>query len=192
MASKEQLIQAMSARLIKQFDEAELLSDNNYFNKKVTTLPCKNTRIVTVTKHIPDKNNRQGHEFYTYDFIGHHSQNDHYDLTEISETILLIGFANDDISGYAPGDLVNMGFVPETGTNVYAIANMLQPDNYRLVCTDSRSYGPEYEAGHDGQPYYGPTYRDVFVRENLTVFDKIIAHRDIKIATETINSYVGD
>lgn len=192
MASKEQLIQAMSARLAKQFDEAELVSDNNHFDKKVTTLPCKNTRVVTVTKHIPDKNNKQGHEFYTYDFIGHHSPNDHYDLAGISETLLLIGFANDDISGHAPGDLVDMGFVPETGTNVCAIANMLQPDNYRLVCADSRSYGPEYEAGHDGQPYYGPTYRDVFVRENLTVFDKVIAHRDIKIATETVNNYVGD
>lgn len=192
MASREQLIHAMADRLAKQFDEAKLLPDNDYFDKKVTTLPCKNTRVVTVTKHIPDKNNNQGHEFYTYEFIDHRSQNDRYDLAGISETLLLLGFANDDISGHAPGDLIDMGFIPEEGTNICAIANMLRPDNYKLVCTGNRSYGPEYEAGHDGQPYYGPTYRDVFVRENLTIFDKVIAHRDIKIGTETVNSYVGD
>ena len=192
MATKEQLIQAMSARIARQFDETDLIKNTAYFDKKTTTLPCRNTRVITIHMYIPTESNTSGKTFYTYEFIDHTGVNDHYDLPGIAEAILLVGYANDDISGYAPGDLSDMGFVPEDGTNLCAIANMLMPDNYKLIAQNNKFYGPEYEAGHDGQPYYGPTYQDVFVTENLTIFDKVIAHRDVKIGTRCVNDYVGD
>lgn len=192
MATKEQLIKAMSERITKQFAEADLIQNTRCFGKKTITLPCRNTRVITIHMHIPAESNTSGETFYTYEFIDRTGTNVHYDLPGIAEAMLLIGYANDDISGHAPGDLVDMGFVPEDGTNLCAIANMLTPDNYKLIALNNKFYGPEYESGHDGQPYYGPTYQDIFITENLTIFDKVIAHRDVKIGTRCINAYVGD
>lgn len=197
-ASEEQLVTAMMNRLKRQFAEAELKpGENRYFNEKTTTLPCRNNRIITIIMHVPTEENKSCNqpgrepEFYTYDFIGMHGK-DHYTLEDVAKVLLQIGYVNDDISKCTPDQLTGMGFVPEKGTSICAIANMLQPDNYKLVMTNEKYYGPEYDSGHDGQPYYGPTYRDVFVKENLIVFDKVIAHRDIKIGSQCVNDYVGD
>ncbi len=197
-ASEEQLVAAMMNRLKRQFDEAELKpGENRYFDEKTTTLPCRNTRVVTIVMHVPTEENKANSypkhelEFYTYDFLDKHGK-DQYTLENMARVLLQLGYANDGISGCTPDQLTEMGFIPEEGTGICAIANMLQPDNYKLVMTNEKYYGPEYDSGHDGQPYYGPTYRDVFVKENLTIFDKVIAHRDIKIGSQCVNDYLGD
>lgn len=197
-ASEEQLITAMMNRLKRQFDKAELKpGENQYFKEKTITLPCRNTRIVTVVMHVPTVANKARNypkcelEFYSYDFLDKHVTHQ-YTLENTAKALLQLGYENDDISGCTPDQLTEMGFIPEEGTSICAITNMLQPDNYKLVMTNEKYYGPEYESGHDGQPYYGPTYRDVFVKENLTIFDKVIAHRDVKIGSQCVSNYVGD
>lgn len=191
-ASEEQLVAAVINRLKRQFNETEFKpGKNQYFKEKTTTLPCRNTRIVTIIMHIPTEENKHGSEFYTYNFLNQQYK-DQYTLENMARLLLQLGYENDDISGCTPDQLTEMGFIPEEGTSICAITNMLQPDNYKLVMTNEKYYGPEYESGHDGQPYYGPTYRDVFLRENLTVFGKVIAHRDVKIGSQCVSNYVGD
>lgn len=191
-ATKSQLITALSAKIVKALNDAELKKYNEYFQYKTTTLPCRNTREIKITMMIPVEGNTRAEKFFAYSFLGHTGNNDHYTLDALSEQLLELGYQNDDISTLTPNELTAQGFVPEEGTNICAISNMLVSDNYKLVMTGEKTYGPDYEAGHEGQPYYGPTYRDVFERENLTIFDKVIAHRDVKIGTQTVSDYVGD
>lgn len=192
MAAKKQLIQAMSNRITRQFDEAELKKYTEHFDMKTITLSCKNTRNVAIHMYIPADGNTSGKVFYAYEFIDHQGRNDHYTLSDIAKEILQLGYANEDISGHSPDELADMGFVAESGTNLCAISNMLRSDNYKLVTTGKTYYGPEHDTGHDGQPYFGPIYQDVFTTENLTVFDKVIAHRDVKIGSRCVRDYVGD
>ena len=191
-ATKSQLITALSAKIAKGLNDAELKRYNEYFQFKETILPCQNTREIKITMMIPNESNAKGEKFFKYSFVGHSGDNDHLAFDALSEQLLEIGYQNRDISVLSPAELTAQGFVPEDGTNICAISNMLVPDNYKLVMTGERYYGQDYEAGHDGQPYYGPTYRDIFERENLTIFDKVIAHRDVKIGTQTVSDYVGD
>ena len=192
-ATKSQLITAVSAKIVKGLNDAELKKYDEHFCYKETVLPCRNTREIKVRMMIPQENNKSGKKFFKYSFLGHTGNNDHYEaLDQLSEQLLEIGYQNSDISILTPDELTQHGFIPEDGTNIYEIKNMLVPDNYKLVMTGKKSYGSEYEAGHEGEPYYGPTYRDVFEQEDLTIFGKTIAHRNIKIGTETVSNYVSD
>lgn len=175
MATKEQLLQSMANRITRQFAEANTLSHNADFDKKEITLTCRNTRIITVMQFLPTETNRTGSLFYGYRFLTV-TDPQHYTLEQLSEKLLLLGYENEDISGTAPDDLFKMGFVPEPGTNYCALSNMLMPDNYRLELSEKPVTGEPYEMTSGSG-----MLRDTFIREDLTVYGKAVAHRYIKI-----------
>lgn len=189
-ATKSQLITAVSAKIVKGLNEAELKKYDKYFNYKETILSCRNTRKIKITMMLPQETNKDGKKFFKYSFPGHTEDDDHYEvLDQLSEQVTLLGYANNDISTLTPTDLLQQGFVPEDGTNIYEIKNMLFPDNYKLIMTGQRSYGPEYKVCNED---YEQTCKDIFEQENLTIFGKVIAHREVKIETETVNNCISD
>ena len=186
-ATKSQLITAVSAKIVKGLNKAELKKYDEYFCYKETTLTYRNTRQIKITMMIPQKNNENDRKFFKYLFFDHIGINDYYEtLDQLSEQILDIGYQNNDISVLTPAELLQQGFIPEDGTNIYEIKNMLTPDNYKLVMTGKLSYGEEYEANNKEEPYCNSTCRNIFEQENLTIFGKTIAHRNVKVGTEKV------
>lgn len=192
-ATKSQLITAVSAKIVKGLNKAELKKYDEYFCYKETTLTYRNTRKIKITMMIPQKNNENDRKFFKYLFFDHIGINDYYEtLDQLSEQILDIGYQNNDISVLTPAELSQQGFIPEDGTNIYEIKNMLTPDNYKLVMTGKLSYGQEYETDHEEkinhkeETDHNSTCRDIFEQENLTIFGKTIAHRNVKVGTEKV------
>ena len=186
-ATKSQLITAVSAKIVKGLNKTELKKYDEYFCYKETTLTYRNTRKIKITMMIPQKNNESDRKFFKYLFFDHIGINDYYEtLDQLSEQILDIGYQNNDISVLTPAELLQQGFIPEDGTNIYEIKNMLTPDNYKLMMTGKLSYGEEYEANNKEKPYCNSTCRDIFEQENLTIFGKTIAHRNVKVGTEKV------
>ena len=186
-ATKSQLITAVSAKIVKGLNKAELKKYDEYFCYKETTLTYRNTRKIKITMMIPQKNNENDRKFFKYLFFDHIGINDYYEvLDQLSEQILNIGYQNNDISVLTPAELLQQGFIPEDGTNIYEIKNMLTSDNYKLMMTGKLSYGEEYEANNKEKPYCNSTCRDIFEQENLTIFGKTIAHRNVKVGTEKV------
>lgn len=189
-ATKSQLITAVSTKIVKDLNKAELKKYDEDFNYKEIVLSCRNTREIKITMMLPQETTKDDKKFFKYSFPGHTVDDDHYEtLNPLSEQIILIGYTNNDISTLTPNELLQQGFVPEDGTNIYEIKNMLFPDNYKLIMTRQRSYGPEYKACNED---HEQIYRDIFERENLTIFEKTIAHREIKIGTEIVNNCISD
>lgn len=188
--TKLQLITAVSAKIVKGLNEAELKKYDECFNYKETVLSCRNTRKIKITMMLPQETNKDGKKFFKYSFPEHIENDNHYEvLDQLSEQVTLLGYANNDISTLTPTELLQQGFVPENGTNIYEIKNMLFPDNYKLIMTGQKSYGPEYKISNEDCEQ---TCKDIFERENLTIFGKAIAHREIKIGTEIVNNCISD
>lgn len=171
----------LSKEKIQKYDE--------YFDYSQHTFTLRNTRKINIIKMLPK--NSKSDIFYKYQFLGHAGNNDHLSLEEMAEQLLKIGYANYDIAGLTAQQLTEIGFVAENGTNIVAVSEMLRPDNYKLELTENKYYGPEYEEGHDNQPYFGATYQDIYQTENLSIYGKIIAHRDLAIGSVCVNDYVG-
>lgn len=184
--TKEQLTQGAAAKIKKLLDAAEVheYRDGTKYAEAVVTF--KNTRQCTVGRASREK------DTYCYRFLGHSGDGDRLTLDELAEKILLAGFENADLAGSSPADLMNAGFTAAKGTSIGAVANMLASDNYSLVLSGKQYYSDEYESGHDGQPYYGPTYRDVLEHEDLKVLGVTVAGREVKIGTQCVSAYVGD
>lgn len=190
MTAKEQLLQAAMQNIQKRLDDAEMLKYDRYFAYKRAALMCRNTRRIIVRQMLPKTKGVQ--PYYTVQFLGDTGQNNHLSLKEAAEKTLEISSANTDISGSTPDDLLQMGFIPEENITLKQVSSLLERSPYQLILTNKRFYGPKYESGHEGQPYYGPTYCNIYAVENLCIGTFIAAHRNIKVGIKTVNAYIGD
>lgn len=178
MATKEQLIQSMAKKLTGQFaSETEHLYDKD-FTKKETILNCRNTRTISIMQFLPTKTNTTGVIFYNYAFLTMFDQTA-YTLEQIAEKLLLLGYENEDISGNAPNVLENMGFIPEIGTNYFALSNMIMPDNYKLELENHTELSEPYEVNQI-------LYQDTRIKEHLTIYSKTVATRLLILKTEPV------
>ncbi len=178
MFTEKQLI-AAAKKITDKLAEAAIINHNEQFDVQSASMAFRNTREINIHHYIPKNDNDA--EYYTYEFLGRQLVDTHFDLNGLAEQMLTIGFANGDISYHiTPAGLTDMGFVPAEGTNLCAIANMLKPDNYKLTLTGETC------------TYEGEGYRDIYETENLTIFDKVIATRKIKVGSETLDAHSED
>ena len=178
MATKEQLVQSMVKKLTKQFGEVIEQDYNQDFNKKETTLNCRNARVISVMQFLPTKTNTAGVIFYSYQFLTMFDQTA-YTLEQIAEKLLLLEYENEDIFGAAPDVLKTMGFVPEIGTNYCAISNMIMSDNYKLELEDHTELSKPYEVNQI-------LYQDTRIKEHLTIYGKTVATRLLILKTKPV------
>lgn len=175
MVTKEQLIQSMANKLTKQFAEAVPTPFDKDFEKKETLLFCRNTQVIKVLLFSPTEANKTGEHYYRYEFLTVTSP-ETYDLMQISEKVLQIGYENEDISGSTPEDLMKLGFVTESGTGYCALCNMLRPDNYALEVENEYLVSEPCEAD-------GVMVQNIFAIERLVIYGKTVAKRYTKIGT---------
>lgn len=172
MATKEQLIHSMMKKLTKQFDAVTAVSSDNGTLTKETVLNCRNTRVITVIQTVtPDCKTYYGYQFLTV------LDETPYTLEQISEKLLLLGYENEDIFGAAPDQFQALGFIPEPGTNYCALSNMIMPDNYVLELDEQVRTNESCEVN-------GVSYQNTCIKENLTIYGKVVASRNIIIKTE--------
>lgn len=173
MATKEQLIQSMANKLTSQFAEAVPAPFDKDFEKKETLLFCRNTQVIKVFLFSPAKANKTGRPYYRYEFLTVTGPQT-YDLMQISEKVLQIGYENEDISGSTPEDLMKLGFVTEPGTGYCALSNMLRPDNYTLETEKEHLISEPYETD-------GVMVQNIFAIERLVIYGKTVAKRYTQI-----------
>lgn len=180
MATNGNLIDSAIKRITTKFDETELQTYDDELDYKETTFSCRNTRVITVRMFIPhNKTQNTDNAFYTlhmYGYITEPEQSIHYDITTLAQKILEIGYRETSLAELSPAELTELGFIPEQGTNIYAVANMLRPDNYKLVMSGEWTYNIVEDSGN--------VFHDTIERENLTIFDKVIAHRPVNVWRE--------